>query len=105
VGVRRSRRRGDIVVAAFALALLALGGDLSRRRRLVGSWNALGLVDILMVVVTAARIAFADPDSLDALLRLPLSLLITFLVPLIIVGHVVVFYRLGLAPDLERRRI
>jgi hypothetical protein len=93
------------VVAALALALLGLGGDLSRRRGLVGSWNALGLVDILMVVVTAARIALADLHSLDALLRLPLSLLITFLVPLIIVGHVVVFYRLGLAPDLERRRI
>ena len=95
---------GDIVVAALAGALLALGGDLSRRRGLVRLWNALGLVDILMVIVTATRIAFADPDSLNALLHLPLSLLVTFLVPLIIAGHVVVFYRLGLTPGLERRR-
>jgi len=52
------------------------------------------LLDILFVVVTASRLAFADPDSMSALLRLPLSLLVTFLVPIIIVDHVVVFWRL-----------
>ena len=36
--------------------------------------------------------------------RCPLSLLVTFLVPLIIAGHVIVFYWLGLTPGLERRR-
>lgn len=86
---------GDIVVATLALALLTTGGELAARPWLVGLWNALGLIDILFVVATASRIAFADPSSLDALLRLPLSLLPTFLVPLIIADHVVVFWRLG----------
>jgi hypothetical protein len=85
---------GDIVVAALALALLAAGGRLETRPRLVGAWNAFGLLDILFVVVTASRLALADPDSMSALLHLPLSLLVTFLVPIIIADHVVVFWRL-----------
>ena len=86
---------GDIVVAVLALALLAAGGELDTRPRLVGAWNALGLLDILFVVATAARLAVADPDSMSPLLHLPLSLLVTFLVPLIIADHVVVFWRLA----------
>jgi len=85
---------GDIIVATLALALLAAGGALDRRPRLVGAWNALGLLDILFVVATAARLAVADPDSMSALLHLPLSLLVTFLVPIIIANHVVVFWRI-----------
>jgi hypothetical protein len=86
---------GDVVVAALALGLVVVGGGLEARPRLVGAWNALGLLDILFVVVTAARLAVASPDSMNALLRLPLSLLVTFLVPIIIVDHVVVFWRIG----------
>jgi hypothetical protein len=85
---------GDIIVATLALGLLVAGGRLEPRRRLVGLWNTLGLIDILFVVATATRLVLADADSLNALLRLPLSLLPTFLVPLIIAGHVVVYWRL-----------
>ena len=85
---------GDIVVATLALALLTVGGGLETRPRLVGAWNAFGLLDILFVVVTASRLAVADPGSMSAFLRLPLSLLPTFLVPILIVDHVVVFWRL-----------
>lgn len=85
---------GDIIVATMAFALLSAGGRLETKPRLVGTWNALGLLDILFVVVTASRLALADPDSMSALLRLPLSLLVTFLVPIIIADHVVVFWRL-----------
>jgi hypothetical protein len=84
---------GDIVVATGALALLAVPG-LIARRRLVLLWNVVGFVDILFVVTTAARLAAADPASIRALLRLPLSLLPTFLVPLIIATHVWIFARL-----------
>ena len=55
----------------------------------------LGLADILFVVVTAARLATTDPASMVALLRLPLSLLPTFLVPLIIACHVFLGLRLA----------
>jgi len=47
------------------------------------------------VVVTAARLGVADPESMAALLQLPLSLLPTFLVPLIIASHVVLGVRLA----------
>ena len=50
-------------------------------------------MDILFVVVTAARLGLADPASMMELTHLPLSLLPTFLVPLIIASHVVVFVR------------
>jgi len=86
---------GDIIVATSALGLLLAGGKLDGRPRLVGAWNAFGLLDILFVVATASRLALADPDSMNALLRLPLSLLVTFLVPIIIADHIVVFWRIG----------
>jgi len=85
---------GDIIVATLAFGLLA-AGKLEPKHWLVGLWNTLGLIDILFVVATASRLALADPDSLNALLRLPLSLLPTFLVPLIIADHVVVFWRIA----------
>ena len=96
---------GDILVATLALGLLAAVRKFETRRGLIGVWNALGLIDILFVVATASRLALADPDSMNVLLRLPLSLLVTFLVPLIIASHVVVFWRIGGRPDsLGRRR-
>ena len=87
---------GDIAVASLA-ALLLLSGSPARagRRAAYTLWNVLGLADILFVVVTAARLGAADPESMAALLRLPLSLLPTFLVPSIIASHVVLGVRLA----------
>ncbi len=87
---------GDIAVASLA-ALLLLSGSPARagRRGAYILWNMLGLADILFVVVTAARLGVADPESMAALLQLPLSLLPTFLVPLIIASHVILGVRLA----------
>ena len=82
---------GDIVVATLALVLLLLR---PRSRMIYQVWNTLGLADILFVVGTATRLALADSASMAALLRFPLSLLPTFIVPLIIFTHVVIFLRL-----------
>jgi hypothetical protein len=82
---------GDIVVATFALVLLV------RRpgsRVIYHVWNVFGFADILFVVSTATRLALADSASMAALLRFPLSLLPTFIVPLVIFTHVVIFLRL-----------
>ena len=87
---------GDNLVAVLALLLLFAGPPTDKGRwPLYLIWNVIGLADILFVVATAARVGLTDPQSMSALLRLPLSLLLTFLVPLIIASHVVLFARLG----------
>jgi hypothetical protein len=86
---------GDIVVATLALALLAGGLPRSRPHRLIWlTWNGLGFADLCFVVATAARLALADPGSMRALQRLPLSLLPTFFVPVLIASHVLIAARL-----------
>lgn len=85
---------GDIAFAAASLALLVLAQPLAARPRLVFAWNAVGLFDIVFVVLTAVRLAAGDPHSMAWLFRLPLSLLPTFLVPLLIASHILVFARL-----------
>jgi hypothetical protein len=86
---------GDIAVAVVAVALLALvrpAGPSGRGAYL--AWNLIGAADILFVVATAGRLAMADPGSMQALTRLPLALLPTFVVPLIIATHVIMLSRL-----------
>lgn len=86
---------GDITVAVLAAVLLVIGPPATEgRRRLYFIWNLLGLADILFVVVTAASVGVSNPAGMTPLLRLPLSLLPTFFVPLIIVSHFVLALRL-----------
>ena len=87
---------GDIAVASCAgLLLLGGGTPTGKRRTLYQVWNGLGLLDLVFVVLTATRLAMADPDSMRALFRLPLSLVPTFLVPLLLASHVWLMRRLG----------
>lgn len=90
---------GDIAAASAAM-LVGVFADPTRRggRLAILAWNVLGFADILMVVATAVRLATTDPQSMSALLRLPLSLLPTFLVPIIIATHVLIFARLWARP-------
>jgi hypothetical protein len=85
---------GDIIVATGAAVLLASWSGFGRRHWVLFVWNVYGLIDILFVVATAAAAGRADPASMAALLQMPLSLLATFLVPLIISSHVLMFARL-----------
>ena len=84
---------GDILVATGALVLV-LWPAARLSSRAVLAWNTVGLIDILAVVTTAAGLAFADRESMSALMRLPLSFLPTMVVPLIISTHVVILVRL-----------
>ncbi|HVS51129.1 MAG TPA: hypothetical protein VHD62_02145 [Opitutaceae bacterium] len=86
---------GDIIVATLALPVALAPLEEHQRQRVIVIWNVIGLVDILLVVLTAIRLNLADPAQLVALTRLPLSLLPTFLVPLIIATHVIIFARVA----------
>ena len=57
------------------------------------AWNLIGLIDITFVVSFATKNAIADPQSMAPLLRLPLGLFPTFVVPLIVFTHGVVLVR------------
>jgi hypothetical protein len=85
---------GDIITATLALLICLAPLRPALRRRAITMWNALGFVDIMLVVITAARLGLQDPTQMRALTYLPLSLLPTFLVPLIIATHVIIFLRL-----------
>jgi hypothetical protein len=85
---------GDIVVATFAVSLVFAPIATPRRHRWIYIWNIVGFVEIMMVVVSAIRLNLANLAQLRALTHLPLSLLPTFIVPLIIATHLIIFVRL-----------
>ena len=77
-----------------AVVLVLFTPDLASHRAWVFIWNVVGFLDIGYAVLTATRLALADPQSIISLLRLPLSIVPTFLVPIIIASHVLIFSRL-----------
>lgn len=85
---------GDIVVASLVLPVCFLPLSESTRRRAISIWNVIGGVDLLLVVFTAARLGWEDMNQMRALTYLPLSLLPTFLVPLLLASHAIIFLRL-----------
>lgn len=81
---------GDIIVAGAALLIILFVHLVGKRVCIILLiWNLIGLIDILFVVATAARLSNVDPQSMSELLKLPLSLLTTFLVPIIIFTHII----------------
>ena len=90
---------GDLLVAVTALILLSISPCSVGGRQCYLLWNALGLADILFVVVLAARLALSKPESMHALVVLPLSLLPTFLVPIIIASHIIIFIKFRRLPS------
>lgn len=87
---------GDIVVGLLAVALLASFGrtDAIKPTRALLCWNALGLLDIAIVVFQAQRLLlFVDPQGMMALAKFPGSMLPSFVVPLVVSTHLLVFLR------------
>jgi hypothetical protein len=83
---------GDIITAVGATGLLLLPDARDTKWLLI--WNIVGFIDILLVVANAVRVVITDPAGFAEFFNLPLGLLPTFIVPLIIVSHLVVFLRL-----------
>jgi hypothetical protein len=93
-GFARPAGWGDIVVAVLALAVVSAMGTEFAKTLLLG-WNTIGLLDISFVVFNALRFGLKNWESMRALRELPLSLLPTFLVPLVIGSHILIFVRLA----------
>lgn len=84
---------GEIVVGVMALPVAFAPLDDHGRQRAVRIWNVVGLIDILLVVFTIARLNLTEPWQLRPLTQLPLSLYPTFLMPLLITTHVILLHR------------
>jgi hypothetical protein len=89
---------GDMIVAVLAVVVVA-AMHTPFTKMLIVVWNAIGLIDIIFVVTSALRFGLLDWQSMRALRELPLSLLPTFLVPLIVASHVLIFVRIARATD------
>ena len=87
---------GDIVVAILAgfVAMFFLPVDSLRRWLALFLWNLVGFADIAFVLATGIPIAVRDVTAMSPLREWPLVLLPTFVVPLILVTHIVIFVRL-----------
>jgi len=92
---------GEIIVALFALPIALWVTTQPQRLRFVYIWNVVGLLNVLLLTVSASRLALADTGAVQLFTRVPLSLLPTFLGPLIVASHLLISQRLTAA---ERAR-
>jgi hypothetical protein len=84
---------GDIAVGVAAIGVLAVCLPVRTRGQRIGLlvWNTAGLIDILAVLGNGARIFASNPGIGVPFTALPLALLPTFVVPLVIASHVLLF--------------
>jgi hypothetical protein len=85
---------GDIAVAATALGAIAVLSFPQRRfPRSAILWNLFGFAEILHVLYGGMQYVRTHAAPPAEMLKLPMSLLPTFLVPLILATHVMIFVR------------
>ncbi len=77
----QERRVGATSLSQFWRWLWLARCALEFAKTLLLTWNTLGLIDIIFVVLSALRFGLNDWQSMHALREFPLSLLPTFLVP------------------------
>lgn len=89
---------GDLLAGGLAVVALLVAGDLGTpgRRAAVLAWNTVGLLDMLAVVGTAQRLILVDhdPRMSSAFATFPYGALPAFVVPVILLTHLLVFARL-----------
>lgn len=85
---------GEIAVAIAAVLVALWPFAEATRRRAIYIWNVAGTIDIALIAVTALRVGYGAPRELISFGHLPLSLLPTFLAPLLIATHLAIFARL-----------
>ncbi len=87
---------GDIAVATLALVLVTAGEPRTRLHRdLTHVWNALGLLDLVVAVATATAVTLRGAvPGVVPMVSFPLVIVPTFIVPILVAIHVVIFRRL-----------
>ena len=87
---------GDIIAASGAVLLLVLGEPSTRAKRAAWlTWNTVAMLDWVAVLASVTLVTLQGrQDELAPLLRLPFSLLPTFIVPVLIASQVFLFRRL-----------
>jgi hypothetical protein len=93
---------GDIAVAVTALIVAFRALPIANRTHwwVVLLWNVFGLLDILIVLRKGIALGLADPAQMVWITAFPWSLIPTFIVPLVLVTHILIFVRLR---ELSRR--
>ncbi len=84
---------GDIVVgvAAVVVAASCIPMRAAWQQIALLIWNAAGLVDIVFVLSSGIRLFLRDAAVLARFTELPMSLLPTFVVPIVLVTHLLIF--------------
>ncbi len=84
---------GEIAVAVMTLPVVFAPLAPASRLRAIRIWNIVGIIEIVLLVFTVTRLNLASPNLLRPLTQLPLSLYATFLLPLLIASHFIIFRR------------
>lgn len=86
---------GDLVVGVFALVLAMAGATAGSWRRARWAFNALGLIDMVTVVVHAQLVAVIekDPRFMSVAPALPFAVIPYFIVPLVFATHALLIAR------------
>jgi hypothetical protein len=85
---------GDVAAALGAIALVAVPA--LRTRWLLNVWNVFGLLDLIVAVGTATIVAATGQiPGMEPILRLPLSLVPLFFVPVLVASHIALFRRIN----------
>jgi hypothetical protein len=87
---------GDIAAAVLALVLVAAGEPRTRLHRgLTHLWNAFGLLDLVVAVATATAVTLRGAvPGIVPVVSFPLVIVPTFIVPILVATHLVIFRRL-----------
>jgi hypothetical protein len=88
---------GDVAAGSLGLVTIAVLGSRARwKRGMLWLWSVVGLVDMVIVVLTAQRLIVLQGDErmLAAFTQIHFALLPTFVVPLIFLTHGAVLARL-----------
>lgn len=84
---------GEIVVAVMALPVVFAPLAPEARMRAIRIWSIVGFIDLVLLLFTVTRLHFVSPLLVLPLSRLPLNLYFTFLMPLLLATHVILFRR------------